>query len=625
MKIFRWLPLLALAGVPLVNCGGTTPITPAPDGSVPDASADVTPTPPLDAATADADSGPPKPPPGPPTLSKVDVLFVVDNSRAMLEKQRVLAASAGTFIERLLTPRCVDAAGAVVGRSVDGVCASGALEHPQVKDLHVGVITSALGGMGSDVCAPDTVGNDDKGRLVNRPNLASAPGGFLAFAPGAPAPALTEPAALVRDTAALVSGVGERGCGLEGPLESMYRFLIAPDPAAPVRAGNQASAGPLDVTLLAQRKAFLREDSVLAVILLTDEDDSTVDPYALGGQGWAFMNMVFPASAGIAGAQRSPNRGGSTAPKGTTACAQNPASADCTSCGFRADPRVTADPRCAENSGYYGPNDDDMNVRFFDMKRRFGVDPQYPVKRYVDGLGALQISRGATEHDANGNYVGGTECRNPLFAKDLPSSGSAELCRLSPGPRTPYDVFFTVLTGLPPALGSRPSATGAPVPLTAGEWTKLVGRDPDAYDATGLDPHMVQSTEPRAGLAPPSAANDADPVHGREWSTNKQDLQSACTFALATPLDCSLPANREVCDCTAGATAPLCSAASPTVQERGRALPGIRHLRVAKGLGDQSVVGSICPTQSNDPARDDFGYAPTLSQLGVRVGQRLRR
>lgn len=624
MKLLRWLPLLALAGVPLVHCGGTAPIDPAPDGSAPDASADVAPPPTAD-AEADADATPQRPPPGPPTLSKVDVLFVVDNSRGMLEKQRLLAASAGTFIERLLTPRCVDAAGAVVGTSVDGACASGALEHPQVKDLHVGVVTSGLGGMGSDSCSPDLPGNDDKARLVNRPNLPSAPNGFLAFAPGAPAPALTEPTALVRDTAALVSGVGDRGCGFEGPLEAMYRFLIAPDPAAPTRAGNQASPGPVDATLLAQRKAFLREDSVLAVVVLTDEDDSTVDPYSLGGQGWAFMNVVFPASVGIAGAQRDVTRGGSTAPKGTTACAQDPASAACTSCGFRSDPRVTSDPRCAENQGYYGPNDDDMNVRFFEMKRRFGVDPQYPVRRYVDGLSALQIPRGTAEHDANGNYVGGTECRNPLFASGLPTSGTGELCRLAPGPRTPYDVHFAVLTGLPPALGSRSSATGAPVPLAAGDWEKLVGRDPERYDATGLDPHMAQSTEPRAGLPPPSAADDADPVHGREWSTNKRDLQFACTFALDTPLDCSAPANRELCDCTPGSTSPLCSAGNPTLQARARALPGVRHLRVAKGLGDQAVVGSICPAQSADPARDDFGYAPTLSQLGARIGQRLRR
>ncbi len=620
--------LVALAALPLAHCGTT--VESSPDASVvPDASAsapDVAPPPPGDAApdTATPDAEPPKP--TPPSLSKVDVLFVVDNSRSMAEKQALLAASAARFVERLIVPKCLDAAGAIVGTSVAGVCATGKLEHSPVRDMHVGVLTSSLGGLGSDSCPVDAVpaGNDDMGRLVNRPGLATAPGGFLAFAAGAPAaPVLSDPAVLVRDTSTLVGGVGDRGCGFEGPLESMYRFLVSPDPAGVLRAGNQANRAAVDSTLLAQRKAFLREDSVLAVVVLTDEDDSTVDPYSIGGQGWAFMNPVFPASAGFAGAQRPPSRGGSTAPKGTTVCLTNPASADCTSCGFRSDPRVTADPRCAENSGYYGSDDDDLSVRFFEMKRRFGVDPQYPLKRYVDGLSALMISRGATEHDANGNYVGTAECRNPLFAKDLPTAATQELCRLPPGPRTPFDVLFTVITGVPTALASKASTGGAPARLSAADWSKIVGRDPDSYDTAGIDPHMVQSIEPRPGLPGPTAADDADPVHGREWVTNRHDLQSACTFALAAPVPCAV-ANRETCECQPPMTAPLCSAADATVQVRGRALPGIRHLRVARGLGDQAIVGSICATQGNDPARDDFGYTPTLAQLGARIGQRLK-
>lgn len=614
--------LVALAAVPLAHCG-TTPVEPSPDAAVvPDASVpDVAPPPPADASP---DAEPPKP--TPPTLSKVDVLFVVDNSRSMAEKQALLSASAGRFIERLVTPKCLDAGGAVVGTSVDGVCATGTLEHSPVRDMHVGVLTSSLGGLASDSCPADAVpgGNDDLGRLVNRPGLPSAPGGFLAFATGTPtAPAFSDPATLVRDTAALVGKVGDRGCGFEGPLESMHRFLVAPDPAGAVRSGNQATRAAVDSTLLAQRKAFLREDSVLAVIVLTDEDDSTVDPYSVGGQGWAFMNAVFPASASLAGAQRPANRGGSTAPKGTTACLTNPASSDCTSCGFKADPRVVTDPRCAENSGYYGPNEDDLNVRFFDMKRRFGVDPQYPVKRYVEGLSALTVARGATEHDANGNYVGTPECRNPIFAKDLPASATQELCRLSPGARTPFDVLFAVITGVPSTLTPKSNAKGAPESISPADWAKIVGRNPDTYDVAGIDPHMIPSTDPRPGLPAPSAANDADPIHGREWATNGLDLQSACTFAFAAPVPCVV-ANRETCECNPPMTAPLCSASDATVQVRGRAVPGIRHLRVAKGLGDRAIVGSICPAQVNDPTRDDFGYAPTLSQLRARIGQRLK-
>lgn len=138
MHMLRWLPLLALVGFPLVHCGTTAPPPAALDGSVPDAAADVaadvTPVP---DATIPGAAGPDgaRPPPGPPTLSKVDVVFVVDNWRGMLEKQRLFSVSAGRFMERLITPRCVDAAGAgVVGTSVDGVCATGELEHSPVGE-----------------------------------------------------------------------------------------------------------------------------------------------------------------------------------------------------------------------------------------------------------------------------------------------------------------------------------------------------------------------------------------------------------------------------------------------------------------------------------------------------------
>ena len=622
MKTLRWIPLLALAAIPLAHCGTVEPISPSPDASIAAdaATADVSrPTP----DASDPDAGPQKP--GPATSSKVDVLFVVDNSRSMVEKQALLAASAGRFIERLVTPKCLDETFAVVGDSVDGVCKTGKIEHSPVKDMHVGVLTSSLGGLASDSCPADALpgGNDDKGRLVNRPNLSTAPGGYLAFAPGSAAPAIGDSATLVRDTLSLVGGVGDKGCGFEGPLEAMHRFLIAPDPAGAARSGNMANRASIDGTVLAQRKAFLREDSVVAIVVLTDEDDSTVDPYSVGGQGWAFMNATFPSSAGVAGAQRPAGRGGSTAPRGTAACLSNPASPNCTSCGFKADPRVQNDTSCAANEGFYGPNEDDLNVRFHEMKRRYGVDPQYPIKRYVDGLSALMVSRGSKEHDANGNYLDATECRNPLYAKGLPADASGELCQLAAGPRSPFDVFFTVLAGMPSTLGSKADAKGAPTPLAAGDWEKLVGRNPDTYDATGIDPHMLQSTSPRAGLPGPGASNTADPVHGREWSTGGVELQSACTFAFATPVPCTT-ANRETCECGTGTTAPFCSSSDPTIQERGRAVPGIRHLRVAKGLGEQAIVGSICPIQTSDPSRNDFGYAPTLAQLGTRIGQRLK-
>ena len=139
-------------------------------------------------------------------------------------------------------------------------------------------------------------------------------------------------------------------------MESWYRFLVQPDPWAKVTvdANNQADLGgpgDIDVDLLAQRADFLRPDSLVAVILLTDEDDSSVDPLSVGGQGWAFMANQFPGSPIFRADGKT-----TTAPRGTSACDTDPGSPDCTSCGFAATcnpadaacQKIKNDPECAE-------------------------------------------------------------------------------------------------------------------------------------------------------------------------------------------------------------------------------------------------------------------------------------
>src|SRR5204862_309122 len=84
--------------------------------------------------------------------------------------------------------------------------------------------------------------------------------------------------------------------------------------------------------------------------------------------------------------------------------------------------------------------------------------------------------------------------------------------------------------------------------------------DPAKYDEAGIDPHMIVSTNPRTGLPGASSPDDADPVHGREWTTNGTDLQFACTFDLyeigadgksvPAPHLCD-PAKDTACDCGA--------------------------------------------------------------------------
>lgn len=558
MRTPRSLVLLPLATLALAaaHCGGDPDpgVTPQPDidgGS----EASVTPE-------GGADDKPLVP------ASKVDLLFVVDDSASMGDKQALLSTSIGRILRRLIDPT------------------SG---HAPIGDLHVGVISTSLGNQGGDVCMPSNPRTNDGARLLNKAKNGSpvqgAENGFLAFGPGG----ITDVAALEKAAADIIVGVDQTGCGLEAQLESMYRFLVQPDPPLSIEldGDNRAKYVGVDYALLAQRRAFLRPDSAVAVVMITDEDDSAVDPLTIGGQGWAFAAKNFPGSMVSRGSQGQ----GTTAPRGTSACASDPASESCKTCGLLPSPN---DPSCQVSGmqgrsgpgydGYYGPDDDALNVRFHRMKQRFGIDPQFPIDRYVRGLTDRKVPNRGTEHDEAGTYVHAETCTNPLFAAELPAEEGDELCHLPDGPRSRELVFFGLIGGVPGQL-----VTGSP------DWTKILGADPDTYDETGIDPHMIQSLSPRAGLTGadlPRGDNGSDPVHGREWNTMKDDLQYACTFELPAPRTCA-PSDSS-CDCSAvetGTNPPLCGVQADQ-QVRGKAYPTPRQLRVAKGLAHRAVVAS---------------------------------
>ena len=68
--------------------------------------------------------------------------------------------------------------------------------------------------------------------------------------------------------------MGEFGCGYEMPLEAMNRFLVDPVPYQSLLQTNdgQMPVG-IDQVVLDQRAAFLRPDSIVGVVLLSDEND----------------------------------------------------------------------------------------------------------------------------------------------------------------------------------------------------------------------------------------------------------------------------------------------------------------------------------------------------------------
>jgi hypothetical protein len=546
-----------------------------------------------------------------PAIDKIDLLVMVDDSPSMADKQKILASAVPDLLEPLVRPMCVDrvtrsprGVRAEVNRPEDEMCPPGSEPaFPPITDMHIGVLSSSLGGLGATPCT-----GMEGGHLVGRD-------GFLAWYPDVernrdktrhpepPVPKATTFGDLTSGFRERIVAVGQRGCGLEAQLESVYRFLVQPDPWVRIaREGGVATYGPpeeIDREILRQRAAFLRPDSLVAILLLTDEDDSIADPLSFRGSGWNFM-------------ERPPM------PRGTAPCAADPTSPACASCAF-----VPPDaPGC--NPPTYAATEDQVDVRFHHMKARFGVDPQFPIQRYVDALTSARVPARGMEHDAQGRYAPTPACTNPLFAAKLPAADGDERCKLPRGPRSPQLVYFAVIGGVPNAL--LPKGPDDPI-----DWTPIVGRDPDRFDERGIDPHMIASTKPRTGLAPPTAPNDADPIHGREWSTRDVDLQYACTFPLferdeagtVTPIRRTCDDPQVPCDCDGRSDSPLCAPDDPRIQTHGKAYPSRRPLLVARALDERGIAASLCPAQLRDPNADDYGYRPAVRAITTRLERSL--
>lgn len=568
-------------------------------------------------------------------IDKIDLLFAIDNSASMGDKQELLSQAVPDLVSRLLTPNCVDENDTtkVTGTSTldangDSTCPSGSkAEFPPVHDLHIGIVSSSLGGRGGDQCPAGTGHNDDQGHLLNRATkqettVANAqPSNFLAWLPqvavnntksrdknvvGATPYDDSTRAQFQSDFQDLIIGVRENGCGYEAQLESWYRFLVQPDPYKTLAKNGDVvgyTDGDYDVDLLNQRAKFLRPDSLLAVIMITDENESTVAPTGFNGRAWFYENTQHVKP-------------------GTSACASDPNSDACKPCYLSG---TESDPGCATA---LDDTTDNLNLRFFHTKQRFGIDPRYPISRYVRGLSKSRVPSRGNEFSGF-DYVGDNDdkadCVNPIFATNLPLDGAGDLCKLTVGPRTADLVYFGIIGGVPwQFLTNDPdnlsaSYTGRTFKdrLVASDWTRILGADPFKYDFTGQHYLMQESIGARPGA-------QADAVHDREWDTKNADLQYACTFELPTPKDCSLAENKDSCDCDKATDSPLCDKTTPTMQDRGKAYPTISELAVAKALGEQAIVSSICPAdpknkQVNGADNPYYGYRPAVRAIIDRL------
>jgi len=618
--------------------------------------------------------------------NKVDILFSIDNSASMGDKQDYLRAAVPDLINQLINPSCVDAAsGAVVGVSSSGQCAQGTLAFAPVHDMHIGIVSSSLGSRLGDACTPTAMAlapfnnllahNDDQAHLLNRTLTYAASGASATegtVADAAPVPAdqflywypapassadagpgtpLSNAAQLTNDFADLVGGAGVFGCGIESQLESWYRFLIQPDPYASLAldSNSRANWSGVDATILQQRHDFLRPDSLVAIVVLSDENDSEIDVRSLGQQGYLFMSTEFPP------------------PRGTSACGVdgvggNPADPNCISCA-ESGVAQPSDSNCMMGAYSTSMLNDwgyDLNLRHVHTKAKYGIDPQFPIQRYVNGLTSMTVPDRDGEYpgSSTGNitspgYVGKNDCTNPLFAGALPT-GSAKLnqealCNLPPGSRTKNLVFYAHIGGVPSSLLHFTPGNAKASTLTDADWVKILGNNaiPPNYDYTGIDPHMVESFSPRSGVAGPASANDADPINGHDWVTNmgaahvlQVDREYACTFPLADingntiTRDCTQVKNQSFCDCpntlnsvTADELPPICDQTTQSTQTGAKAYPTIRELELANLMGTQGIVSSICPIHVKDEsdAGDDplFGYRPAVAVIIDRLKNEL--
>jgi hypothetical protein len=587
------------------------------------------------------------------SVDKIDLLFMIDNSISMSDKQEILRLAVPDLVSRLVNPICVDSMGGQHDPPpMGGVCPTGQTqEFNPINDINIGVVSSSLGDVGANVACPTDgypryvadridlahlIGSLTRGR-----GTANTDEGFLAWRPGADVNDFNS------DFQQMVQRVGENGCGWEASLESWYRFLVDPFPykaLVRVQCPNSSSTGLncvqqatdaqqrilLDEDLLAQRRAFLRPDSLVAIIMLSDENDCSMQ---VGNQTWVVAAIDD---------SRPMFRGSST-------CETDPNAKCCYSCPLGPPNGCPEDPICAGDDANdvlpnrLPANQDGQNLRCFQQKRRFGVDFLYPTRRYVNALSNLEICWNDLELSTE-NCADADIRPNPLYE----------------GGRLPSLVFFGGIVGVPwQAIASDVDANMNPLPndqlrfqnavelQQKGTWDRILGspgvrwraaegnRD-EVAGSPGVPPslpQMIESEFERPGIM------RGNGINGREYSTlddvngtndTPDDLQYACIFPLAAPRDCTQrDPNTEACDCYTGELdRPLCEqnpgmTTPGTTQYWAKAYPGGRHLEVLKDYGANSIVASICARNVTNQAASDFGYRPAIAAIVDRLKEQL--
>lgn len=255
MKRAVYALALGLALPTLAGCYDQVIRVDDPDGSPP----------PWDAGPPDAGTDAYVPPGGKCVESTgVDLLFVIDNSNSMGEEQARLTEALPTFLSQLVDPPDTDG---------DGIS-----DWLPITDLQVGIVTTDMGTGGFTVptCARSDFGDDGLLRATGNTGLpgcmATYPT-FLSYAPGGS----SSVAGFAFDVGC-VATAGTGGCGFEQPLEAALKALspgVATSELVDPPVFFRGTLGHGD----RENDHFVRPDTLLAVVVITDEEDcSASDP-----------------------------------------------------------------------------------------------------------------------------------------------------------------------------------------------------------------------------------------------------------------------------------------------------------------------------------------------------------
>lgn len=210
-------------------------------------------------------------------VDKVDLLFMIDNSISMAEEQASLAIQIPRLVRVLASgdrDPDVDADG-------DGTPNDIGDDFPAVRSLQIGIVSSdmGVGGFNIDSCR-DEPNFGDNGALLTAGNTsitgcrATYPP-FLEFERD-----VTNPDTYASEVNC-VAALGTGGCGFEQQLESVLKAVTPSSCNDPWCSFAMNTRGHADASNLGFLRGPLTSEpeSLLAVIMLTDEEDCSVaDP-----------------------------------------------------------------------------------------------------------------------------------------------------------------------------------------------------------------------------------------------------------------------------------------------------------------------------------------------------------